>query len=538
MYFRLLLIIILISLSSSVSHVAAQENLRIEAIALSSSVCSGHFIEHILDHITTVKGVTRTFESNGAGLAINDLNNDGLLDIVLANQDGAASILWNDGKLNFHKQELDVRRTRAVSIVDVNSDGKLDIVFTTQIAAPQVWINRGNGEFEQEALPGVGRYAYTLDWADFDGNGTLDLATASYDADLTRIFGNNYLFNPLGGVVIYTNAGGTFRAQRLAAASQALALIFADLNHDSRPDLAIGNDFATPDQFFQQTGRGWEAFQPFQTTSYSTMSLDYADIFNAGKAALLEADMQPYPGEDNQSHWSNVLTRLTPNRRGEQVIQLTQNMLHVPNGERYAERANPMGISATGWSWSAKFGDLDSDGFQDLYVVNGMIAQDLFPNLPGGELIEENQSFRNNAGKNFTLMPNWGLGSTSSGRGMSMADLDNDGDLDIVINNLNSPAQLFENQLCGGQNLEVELRRADVPNTFAIGARVTLITATGKYQRMVRASSGYLSGEAVRLHFGVPANSNIQRLEIDWGDGQTSLIKSPSSGFYLTITHP
>jgi hypothetical protein len=106
------------------------------------------------------------------------------------------------------------------------------------------------------------------------------------------------------------------------------------------------------------------------------------------------------------------------------------------------------GISATGWSWSSQFGDLDQDGWLDLYVVNGMQALDNFSHLPNDELIEENQVYRHNGRNEFEPMPDWGLNSTYGGRSMVMADLDWDGDLDIVVNNLQDPAQLFINQLC------------------------------------------------------------------------------------------
>ncbi len=115
-----------------------------------------------------------------------------------------------------------------------------------------------------------------------------------------------------------------------------------------------------------------------------------------------------------------------------------ENVLQVWTGDRYQNQAYDRNIDASGWSWSAKFGDLDTDGDLDLYIVNGMIAADLLAHLPGGELVEENQALRNDGTGHFTLAADWGLGSTRSGRGMSMADFDQDGDLDIVVNNLNS----------------------------------------------------------------------------------------------------
>ena len=166
----------------------------------------------------------------------------------------------------------------------------------------------------------------------------------------------------------------------------------------------------------------------------------------------------------------------------------------------------------------------------DLYVVNGMIEETIFAHLPDHELIEENQVFRNQAGQTFFPMPAWGLNSTRSGRAMSMADLDMDGDLDIVVNNLRGPAQLFENQLCGGVSLQVALAQPDVQNRDAIGARVGLLTDSGMIYREVRAAGGYLAGDAPIVHFGFPAGADLVQLEIQWPDGAMSVVEDVAAG--------
>ena len=165
-----------------------------------------------------------------------------------------------------------------------------------------------------------------------------------------------------------------------------------------------------------------------------------------------------------------------------------------------------------------------------------MIAADLLAHLPDGELVEANQALRNDGTGHFTLAADWGLGSTRSGRGMSMADFDQDGDLDIVVNNLNSAAQLFENQLCPeGASLELDLRWPGTANPFAVGATATLYTDKGVLLRDVRAVSGYLAGDPTRLHFGVPSGAVPDRLDIRWPDGAVSTVEPPPASQRLTV---
>ena len=167
------------------------------------------------------------------------------------------------------------------------------------------------------------------------------------------------------------------------------------------------------------------------------------------------------------------------------------NTLQVRGADgAFENRASGAGVDATGWSWSAQFGDLDNDGDLDLYTVNGMIGE-AFGHLPGAELVEENQALRNDGAGAFVPAPEWGLGATESGRGMALADLDPDGDLDIVVNNFQAPVVLFENQVCGGASLQVDLDWSGSANPFAVGARLRLTTDKATYWRETRVSSGY-----------------------------------------------
>ena len=187
----------------------------VEAIPLNDrSDCGGAFVSHELDHITTASKLPVGFyDSNGAGLAINDLDDDGLLDIVLANLAGDNAILWNRGDLQFERQALPSETpARAAAIIDVDGDGWLDIVFTQQAAAPLYWRNQAGGQFEMQLLRGVSYIGYAMNWLDADSDGDLDLLTGSYDTENEKILGQSA---PKSGVIYYENLGDRFGAARL-----------------------------------------------------------------------------------------------------------------------------------------------------------------------------------------------------------------------------------------------------------------------------------------------------------------------------------
>jgi hypothetical protein len=519
---------------------AALQPVTVQQTPLSdaSQACTGSFVSHDLDFIAELPGgEAHMFDANGAGAAIGDLDGDGQLDVVLASQRGADTILWNMGGLRFRAEPMSASGSRAVNLVDVDADGRLDIVFTQRNGAPNYWRNGGKSSFTREPLPGVAKPGYTMAWGDLDGDGALDLVTGSYDAGLLAEQGNSFLMGSGAGVFVYIRRGEAFTPTRLAAKSQAMAIALYDVDADGQRDIVVGNDFAVRDMAWTRKAGDWVAAAPFRTTSHSTMGLDLGDIDNDGDFDLFATDMKPYDNDvATLALWRPILTTLwTAVPVGDP--QIMENTLQVADGRGgFRNQAYGRGVDATGWSWSGEFGDLDDDGFLDLYVVNGMQETEIFHYLPGHELVERNQALRNDGAGNFAPRPDWGLGSTAGGRGMSIADLDGDGDLDIVINNLRGPAQLFENRLCGGAGLLVDLRWPASRNTYALGATLTLYTSAGALTREVRSSTGYLSGAAPRVHFGLPAGAAIERLEVRWPDGAVSSVDRPAARTLLTLT--
>jgi len=513
----------------------------VRPLAMASAPCIDTFVGYALPHFTGVAGdVVRQFDANGAGVAAGDLDDDGDVDLVFGNHDGSDTILWNVGELRFRAEEFSSGKTRDVKLVDVDADGRLDIVLTRNSGAFNYFHNGGDGTFKRQTLPGVAAPAYATNWADLDQDGDLDLVTGTYDAGLLSDRGNEYIVNSGNkGIYYYENKNGRFIPQQLAGEAQALTILLADLNADGRPDIMVGNDFLVPDMIWQRTDAGWQRTEPFASTTHSTMSLDQGDIENDGAPEIFASDMKPYGGED-MADWAPVMDDMMEGMTRESVTeerQIMENVLQAPiSTEAYLNLAPDWSVDGTGWSWSGKFGDLDNDGWLDLYIVNGMIEETLFAHLPNHELVEKNQAFRNENGLRFRAMPGWRLDSTYSGRGMVQADFDQDGDLDIAVNNLRGPAQLFENRLCHGASLQVDLRWPSSGNSHAIGARALLHTDHGVLRRDVRAGSGYLSGDPSRLHFGLAAGTTLAQLEIFWPDGAHAVVEAPAVDSLLTVT--
>ena len=360
------------------------------------------------------------------------------------------------------------------------------------------------------------------------------MITGSYDVENEKILGQTA---PKSGVIYYENLGDRFKATRIADRSNTLA-VWTGFNRAGEREIIIGNDFAVEDKYFTFRDGAWQETEPLAVMPHSTMSYDAADLDNDGAPEIFAVDMKPYADDEAMmAQWQPVMDMMMAMPHVEGDPQIMENVLYAMDEDGQLENiARAAKLDGTGWSWSAQFGDLDNDGFQDLYVVNGMISLELFSHLPNNELVEENQAYRNLEGGGFAPMPGWSLNDTASGRGMAMADLDNDGDLDIVVNNLGSPAALFENRLCGGDSIMVDLRQRGLGNGQGVGARLALHTDAGVYHRDVTAVSGYLSGDSSRVHFGFPAGAGLRRLAITWNDGEYSEVGDILANSLITVT--
>jgi enediyne biosynthesis protein E4 len=396
-------------------------------------------------------------------------------------------------------------------------------------------------DFQRSQLDGVHSFTYSLGVGDLHGTGNLEYATGAYNAELTMRRDPKMLAGVDIGVNLHRSAAeGGYHTDELNPTSQALVTNVFDLNGDGRDDLLVGNDLASPDMTWLGGSEPLARVTPFETMSLSTMSIDVADYDNDGRMDLFATDMKPM-ADESAATWEPIFEQIRAASIDD--VQRPHNVLQHAvaspgasgQASTYEEVAKAAGVDATGWSWAGLFGDLDNDGLQDLFVVNGMEGGDLLRNTPDHRLVEADQAFRNTGSGHFSPAPTWNLGEMAGGRGMMMADLDYDGDLDIVVNNLNAPARLLENQICGAQSVEVATSWPTSHNTAGLGATVRVRSGSTVRTREVVAGRGYLSGAPAVVHVGLGSSSNVS-VEVTWPDGKISKVAHVAAGSRLLLT--
>lgn len=497
--------------------------------------CGTTFVRHELPHRTSGDSAgTYVYASNGSGLAVGDVNGDGNEDIVFGNITGTTTLYLNDGQMRFSPVNTDLRDVRALAIIDTDGDGKSEIVATQRFRRPVIGYF-ANGTITFQDMPDVYSAFYAMNWQDLNNDGKLDVVFGTYDTE--QLQNQGLIFNERGGggVFIYYRDGTGYRGERLNSQADALAIAFPDINHDGVNDILVGNDFNRRDMAWLASATGWQPIEPFGQTTENTMSIDVADVFNTGTNVIFATDMKPYNQDvKTMAAWLPAMKKLTRPLSADDP-QYTENTLHVWQNNRWHNQAYSLQLDASGWSWSGKFGDLDNDGWQDLYVVNGMVAKDLLNYLPGNQIDEPDMLFINHAGQKFTRA-DWGLSDTGSGRAMTMVDLNHDGRLDVVVNPMDGHAAIYENRRCAGNSIELRLVQPNHPNHTAIGATVRITAADQTLRRDVRAASGYLSGEASTLHFGIGSATTATNITISWPDGAVSYIDAIPGNTLTTIT--
>ncbi|MEN8116044.1 MAG: VCBS repeat-containing protein [Bacteroidota bacterium] len=517
--------------------------------------------------------------NNGAGVAAGDINNDGLVDLYFTSNQQSNKLFLNKGNLKF--EDITEKAgtagkgdwTTGVTMADVNGDGFLDI-YVCQVAdyknlkgKNQLFINQGDLTFKEES------YEYGLDFQgfstqaaffDYDLDGDLDMYLLNHSVHTSRSYGDTllrFVRDERAGDRLYRNdkteSGGRVFSEITKHAGiyssqigYGLGVNIADINNDGFPDIYISNDFHEDDYLYINNGNGTfseRLTEMIAHTSRSSMGNDVGDINNDGLLDIIVLDMLPDEEQIlKQSGGEDDYELSEIKHKYGYYYQFVRNTLQLNlGGGIFSEIGRLAGIYATDWSWSPLFCDVDNDGLKDIFITNGIYrrANDLdyikfltggnryFPYKDNSDVLDKvlyekmplypniNYIYKNNGDFTFTNMAKaWGFEPRSYSNGSTYADLDNDGDLDLIVNNINSSAFIYTNNTDTQLNnhyLSVKLK-GDGLNTHGVGTRIKLFCDNQELIAEQFATRGFMSATSDLLHFGLGDTDKIDSLIVRW----------------------
>ncbi len=530
---------------------------------------------------------TYIYAYNGGGVAAGDVNNDGLVDLYFTGNQVPDRLYLNRGGLRFEDVTEKAIGPLAgagwrtgVSMADVNGDGWLDIYVCrsgpsrdTALTRNLFYQNNGDGTFSERAQAlGIADTTHSTQAAffDADNDGDLDLYVMNHPPGRTLGLSNFAAFQAIKDHTaptdrFYRNDGARFTERTYEADLQnyaySLGLAVADLDQDGWPDIYEANDFDAPDLLYmnRRDGTFGEQLQ-FRLRHISNfgMGCDVADYNNDALPDIMTLDMTADDHLRNKTNMGSMSPeRFWANVRGGYFFQFMVNTLQLNNGNgTFSEVAQLAGVARTDWSWAPLFADLDNDGWKDLVVTNGFkhdvrnndYARGTYDKLKSGadfygtlDLVPStklrNYLFRNNGDLTFADSSQaWGFTEPFNSNGAIYADLDNDGDLDLAINNLDDKAGLFRNnavqQHADRHWLRLKLMHGKAP---ALGAKAYVRhRGTVQYQELYPVR-GYQSAVEPLLHFGLGALTTVDTLEVRWADGTVTVVPQVKADQVLTL---
>ncbi|MEO6316537.1 MAG: CRTAC1 family protein [Chitinophagaceae bacterium] len=537
---------------------------------------------------------------NGAGVAIGDINNDGLQDIYFTGNDVPNKLYLNQGGMKFKDitQSAGVDGGKGwdngVTMVDINSDGLTDIYVckggyldTDGERTNLLYINQGNLTFKEEAKKyGLDDAGYTMHavFFDMDNDNDLDVYLSarpdSFYLGLSRMVSGKRNPPEKCRNKLYRNDNGKFIEIGKQAGigntfGYALSVINADLNKDGYEDIFVSNDYADNDYMFINQKNGTFKDEINKTTNHVSlfsMGADIADINNDGNEDIMVMEMLP----ENYKRSKVSMPRMDV--QGFHAIvdsgfqkQYMHNVLHLNNGNLFFSDVSQLaGISKTEWSWSTLLADFDNDGNRDIFVANGY-RRDLFDGdilqkqddyvqankhkyKSGTEMFEKgfkeyleiydpikvrNYLFKNKGNLAFeNVSQAWGFEDSTFSNGAAIADFDNAGDMDLVINNLDQEALLYENTTDKKNNFIKLKLEGPATNRDGIGAKISLYYG-GKMQQYFEQKTvrGYLSSNDPRVHFGLAQTSVIDSIVVTWLDKKENVFKNVLPNQEIKVPH-
>lgn len=538
---------------------------------------------------------------NGGGVTAGDFNSDGLVDIYFTSNMSDNKFYLNTGNMQFQDITLASLAggrpgpwKTGVNAVDINADGKLDIyvcysgAMPAQKRANQLFINIGNDSrgiprFEEKAemygLASIG-FSNQSYFFDYDKDGDLDMLLLNHNPKNLPLLSEEATAKLLKednvemGLRLYKQTNGKFDDITSGSGingsqlSYGLGLGIADLNNDGWSDFYVSNDYTVPDYLYVNNKDGTFSDQLQNSIGHNSqfsMGNDVTDINNDGWQDIFTLDMLP---EDNRRQKLLLAPdnheKFDLNVRSGFYYQYMRNMLQVNNGNgTFSETGQIAGVSNTDWSWSALFADYDNDGWKDLFVTNGYFkdftnldfinymneyvkergrlqredVMNIIKDMPSSDVV--NYIFQNKGGSTFqNKNKDWGIHQHSNSNGALYADLDNDGDLDLVVNNINQPAFIYRNDASkpGGNNfLQVRLI-GETGNTQGIGAKLKAYHQGNVQTLEQNPARGYLSNVSFTLHFGLEKAEKLDSLIVTWNSGNEQRLYDIKANQLLTLT--
>ena len=537
----------------------------------------------------------------GGGVSSGDLNGDGLVDLFFTGNMVANSVYLNKGDMQFVDitEESGLMSEglwhTGCLFHDFNADGKMDIyVSVSGIWADRsnlLYINTGNDDngiptFEESAESyGLNDSGYSIQACpiDYDNDGDLDLYVVNYNP--TEFNTKVLEYKALSDAVsldssdrLYRNNGdGTFSDVTIEAGvlrfGLGIGVVASDINQDGLTDIYVSNDFQTPDFFYVNNGDGTftESLQEsFQHTAFYGMGVDVADMNNDLLPDLYQVDMTTTDNYRSKANMSSMnIPAFWAGVEAGFGYQYMYNSLQLNNGLNpdgnpyFSDVAMANQMHATDWSWACLLADYDQDGLRDVFISNGTRREinnkdyfkwlnqidtklkvkynelnfaDLTAELP--EVPTDNYMFKNE-GSTFTKVnSDWGISYTGYSNGATYADLDNDGDLEIILNNIDSDVVIFENKSSEVDKsyLQIALNGSE-SNPLGLGAKLYLRAGDQQWYHEHTMVRGYQSSVDSRLHFGLDTLDLIDEVEVVWPDGQRQILNEINTNQLVTLNY-